>query len=87
MAQAFCTDLRERMGQVHAALRQQDWATVLAQAHALKGALLTMTAHAAAQEAQALELAAQAQNNASAQAAFASLSKTSKAAFDAVKTW
>jgi signal transduction histidine kinase/CheY-like chemotaxis protein len=87
MAQAFCNDLRERMGQVHAALRQQDWGTVRAQAHALKGALLTMTAHAAAQEAQALELAAQAQNIASAQAAFASLSKTSKTAFDAIKTW
>jgi two-component system, sensor histidine kinase and response regulator len=87
MAQAFCTDLRERMGQVHAALQQQDWATVRTQAHALKGALLTMTAHAAAQEAQALELAVQAQDKAGAQGAFANLSKASKTAFDAIKTW
>lgn len=87
MAQAFCTDLRARMGQAHAALQQQDWLTVGAQAHALKGALLTMTANAAAQEAQALELAARAHDETRAQATFARLSDAAKAVFHAVKTW
>ena len=87
MAKAFCTDLRDRMGQVHAALQQQDWAAVRAQAHALKGALLTMTAQAAAHEAKALEQAAQAQDTTGTQEAFARLSLAAKVAFDTVKTW
>jgi signal transduction histidine kinase/DNA-binding NarL/FixJ family response regulator len=87
MARAFCTDLRERMGQVHSALQRQDWRTVGAQAHALCGSLLTLTAQAAAQEAKALEHAAKNQDAIAALAAFARLSQASKLAYDTVKTW
>jgi signal transduction histidine kinase/DNA-binding response OmpR family regulator len=87
MAQAFCTDLRERMGQAHAALQQRDWRTVGAQAHALAGSLLTLTAHAAAQDAKVLEQAAKNQDAAAALAAFTQLSQSAKLAYDTIKTW
>jgi signal transduction histidine kinase/DNA-binding response OmpR family regulator len=87
MAQAFCTDLRERMGLVHSAVQKEDWKTILAQAHALKGSLATITAQVAAQDAQAMGLAAQAQDKASAQAAFDRLSQSAKAAYVKVKNW
>ncbi len=87
MAQAFCADLRERMGQTHTALQQQDWRTVGAQAHALCGSLLTLTAQAAAHKAKALEHAAKNQDPAAASAAFAQLSQASKIAYDTVRTW
>lgn len=87
MAQAFCTDLRERMGQIHTALQQRDWRTVGAQAHALCGSLLTLTADTAAKEAKVLEQAAQNQNAADALAAFTQLSQAAKLAYDTVKTW
>jgi signal transduction histidine kinase/DNA-binding response OmpR family regulator len=87
MAKAFCLDLRERMGLVHAAIQKQDWPAIAAQAHALKGALLTMTAQAAAIEAKAMEQAAQAQDMPGTQAAFARLSVAAKVAYDTVKKW
>ncbi len=87
MAQAFCTDLRDRMSLVHTALKQQDWQVIGAQAHALGGSLLTLTAQAAAKEAKAMELAAQAQDIAAVQAAFTRLSSAAKEAYDTVKTW
>jgi two-component system, sensor histidine kinase and response regulator len=87
MATAFCADLRERMGLVHAAVQKHDWPTIAAQGHALRGAFLTMTAQAAANEAKALELAAQTQDKAGTKAAFAKLSAAAKVAYDAVRTW
>ncbi len=87
MANAFCHDLRERMGSVFTALKQSDWPTLRQHAHALKGSLLTMTADQAAEHAKALEQAAQSQDMAAAQAAFKQLSETSKKAYDAVKNW
>jgi signal transduction histidine kinase/DNA-binding response OmpR family regulator len=87
MANAFCHDLRERMGAVFTALKQSNWPVLRQQAHALKGSLLTMTANQAAEHAKALELAAQSQNMAAAQAAFKQLSEAAKQAYDAVKSW
>lgn len=87
MAQAFRHDLRERLGVAFQALQKQDWPTLIAQSHALKGALLTMTAQFAASDAKALELAARAQDHAVAIRAFQSLSDSSKAAFAAVQSW
>ena len=87
MAQAFCTDLRERMGLAFEALKQSDWPQLLSQSHALKGALLTMTAGQAAQDAQALEAAASAKDSASAAHAFKSLAASSKAAFEVILRW
>jgi HPt (histidine-containing phosphotransfer) domain-containing protein len=87
MTNAFCHDLRERMSTVFTALKQSDWPTLRQQAHALKGSLLTMTADEAAEHAKALELAAQSQNMAAAQAAFKHLSVTAKQTYDAVKSW
>lgn len=87
MAQAFCTDLRDRMGIAHAALKKQDWRSVSVQAHALSGALSTLTAQVAAQNAKALEQAAQAQDIVIAKAAFVKLSGAAKEAYDEVKQW
>ncbi len=87
MAQAFCHDLRERMGTVFTAINQSNWAEISAQGHALKGSLRSMTADRAAQHAKALEQAAQIQDLAATQLAFKQLSKDAKIAFDAVKDW
>jgi signal transduction histidine kinase/DNA-binding response OmpR family regulator len=87
MAQAFCADLRDRMGAAHAAIQKQDWHTVGAQAHALSGALSTMTAQSAAMDAKTLQLAAQAQDTAAAKVAFTQLSSAAKAAYDVVRLW
>ncbi len=87
MAVAFCNDLRERMSVAFDALKKHDWPALAAQSHALKGALLTMTANAAALDAKALEAAAQAHDNAAAVAAFQALSDTSKSAFMAIRAW
>jgi signal transduction histidine kinase/DNA-binding NarL/FixJ family response regulator/HPt (histidine-containing phosphotransfer) domain-containing protein len=87
MAKAFCVDLRERMGRAHAAVQKQDWPGIIAQAHALNGALLTMTALGAAQEAKAMEQAAQSQDKAGTQASFAKLSSAAKIAYDTIKAW
>jgi signal transduction histidine kinase/CheY-like chemotaxis protein len=87
MAQAFCTDLRDRMALVHAALQQKDWRVIGAQAHALDGALSTLTAQAASLEAKALERTAHSQDLPAAMAAFARLSSAAKVAYDTVKVW
>jgi signal transduction histidine kinase/DNA-binding response OmpR family regulator len=87
MAQAFCVDLRDRMGLVHVALKKQDWRTVGAHAHALAGALSTLTAQAAAREAKVLEQAALAQDIEAAKTAFTKLSAAAKEAYDVVKLW
>jgi signal transduction histidine kinase/CheY-like chemotaxis protein len=87
MVRAFRNDLRERMGSAYTALQTQQWQQLLAQAHALKGSLSTMTADAAAGQAKALEAAAKVQDTAAAQAAFEQLSVSAKQAFDAVRKW
>jgi signal transduction histidine kinase/CheY-like chemotaxis protein len=87
MAQAFCTDLRDRMALVHAALQQRDWRVIGAQAHALEGGLSTLTAQAASLEAKALEQTAQSQDLAAAMAAFARLSSAAQVAYNTIKGW
>jgi signal transduction histidine kinase/ActR/RegA family two-component response regulator/HPt (histidine-containing phosphotransfer) domain-containing protein len=87
MAQAFGDDLRERMRLAFMALKKQDWPATRAQAHALKGALLTMTAHNAASQAHTLEKAARANDSLAATAAFDSLSQAAKVAFDSIQNW
>jgi signal transduction histidine kinase/DNA-binding response OmpR family regulator len=87
MAQAFGDDLRERMRLAFIALKKQDWPATRAQAHALKGVLLTMTAQSAASHAHALEKAARANDSRAATAAFDSLSQAAKVAFDSVQNW
>ena len=87
MALAFCQDLRNCMGQAYAAVNTQNWAVVAAQAHALKGLLLSMTAEAAAAQARALEHAAKRGDAVGVVAIFKRLSESAKETFDAVKTW
>jgi signal transduction histidine kinase/DNA-binding response OmpR family regulator len=87
MAQAFCHDLRERMGQAFSAIKQSDWVTVRAQAHALKGSLLSITAETCAEHAKALEQAAQAQDMSAAQQHFKQLSASAKLVYDEVMKW
>jgi signal transduction histidine kinase/DNA-binding response OmpR family regulator len=87
MAQAFCVDLRQRMTQTFQALKDADWTQVTRHTHALKGALLTMTAEPAAAHAKALEAAVQAQDAAQATLAFNALSKAAKEVFNQVKDW
>ena len=87
MAMAFCQDLRNCMGQAYAAVNRQDWPVVAAQAHALKGLLLSMTAEAAAAQARALEQAAKRGDAIGVAAIFKRLSEASKETYDAVKTW
>lgn len=87
ISQAFCSDLRERMGQAFNAIKQSDWATTRAQAHALKGSLLSITAEHCAEHAKSLELAAQAQDMQAARQAFKLLSVSAKPVYDAVLNW
>ena len=87
MALAFCQDLRNCMGHAYAAVNTQDWPVVAAQAHALKGLLLSMTAEAAAEQAKALQQAAKRGDAAGVTAIFKRLSEAAKETFDAVKTW
>jgi signal transduction histidine kinase/DNA-binding response OmpR family regulator len=87
MAQAFCTDLRQRMTQTFQALKDANWPRVGQHAHALKGALLTMTAEPAAVHAKALEAAALNQDATEATRAFNALSTASKEVFNQVRNW
>jgi signal transduction histidine kinase/CheY-like chemotaxis protein len=87
VAQAFCQDLRHCLGLAFEAIKQEDWAATAAQAHALKGLLLGITAEGAASKVKALEQAAKAADAAAANAAFLQLSDAAKEAFDVVKTW
>jgi signal transduction histidine kinase/DNA-binding NarL/FixJ family response regulator len=84
MARAMRRDLRERMGKAYEALQTQNWPAMHAQAHALKGALSSITAEEAATQAKQLE---QCQNEARARAVFAQLSVQAKQVFDALKNW
>ncbi len=87
MVKAFRIDLRQCLNQTLAGIQSQDWAVVSAQAHGLKGLLLSMTADAAAADARALELAARSRDAVGAKAAFSGLSGSAKLAFDAVQSW
>jgi signal transduction histidine kinase/CheY-like chemotaxis protein/HPt (histidine-containing phosphotransfer) domain-containing protein len=87
VAQAFCQDLRHCMGLAFEAVKKQDWTGTSAQAHALKGLLLSMTAEAAASHAKALEQAARIADAHAANDAFAQLSDAAKEVFEVVKTW
>ncbi len=84
MTRAMRRDLRERMGLAYEAMQRQDWPTLHAQAHALKGALASVTAGQAAMQAAALE---QVKDSALAQTVFQALSVEAKKVFDTLKTW
>ncbi len=84
MARAMRRDLRERMGTAYEALQAQDWPALHAQAHALKGALASITADEAAAQANQLE---QCTDEAHALPAFQRLSLHAKQVFDALKDW
>jgi signal transduction histidine kinase/DNA-binding response OmpR family regulator len=85
MARAMRRDLRERMGLAHQALQSGDAVALRAQAHALKGALASVTAQRAAAQAKKLEEAGD--DHVAAQAAFQALSVEAKRVFDTLKTW
>jgi signal transduction histidine kinase/DNA-binding NarL/FixJ family response regulator len=84
MIRAMRRDLRERMGLAYEAMQRQDWPAMHAQAHALKGALASVTAGQAAAHAAALE---QVKDSEHAQTAFQALSVEAKKVFDTLKTW
>jgi CheY-like chemotaxis protein len=84
MARAMRRDLRERMGLAYEALQKQDWPAMQAQAHALKGALSSVTADEAAAQATQLESC---QDESRARAVFSQLSTQAKLVFDALKNW
>jgi signal transduction histidine kinase/DNA-binding response OmpR family regulator len=84
MTRAMRRDLRERMGLAYEALQRQDWPALHAQAHALKGALASVTAGQAAAHATALE---QVKDSEHAQATFQALSVEAKKVFDTLKAW
>ena len=87
VAQAFCKELRNCLGLAFEGLQQQDWQATRAQAHALKGLLLGITADAAAGDAKMLEQAILAADQDRAAAAFANLSDSAKLVFDTVRHW
>jgi PAS domain S-box-containing protein len=84
MALAMRRDLRERMSLAYEALQAQDWPAMHAQAHALKGALSSMTADEAAAQAKQLEFC---QDETRARLVFAQLSVQAKQVFDMLKDW
>jgi signal transduction histidine kinase/CheY-like chemotaxis protein/HPt (histidine-containing phosphotransfer) domain-containing protein len=87
MAQAFCEDLRSCMGAAFEGLKRQDWKVVAAQAHALKGLLLSITAEGAAAHAKALEQAVRQGDAMAAKLAFDELSEAARETFNVVKNW
>ena len=87
VAQAFCRELRDCLGLAFEGLQKQDWQATRAQAHALKGLLLGITADAAAGDARLLEQSVLAADRDRAAAAFANLSDSAKAVFDTVRHW
>ena len=87
MAQAFCQDLRNCMGNAHEALKAQNWKALAAQGHALKGLLLSMTAEGAAAQATYMEDAARLGDAGAANAAFDQLSEAARETFNVVKNW
>ena len=87
MSKAFSSDLRNCMGLAFEAMQNQNWVATAANAHALKGLLLSITAEAAAKDARALEVAARAGDSSAAKTAFALLSESARVAFDTVRSW
>ena len=87
MVKAFSIDLRKCLKHTLEGVQSQDWASVCAQAHGLKGLLSSMTAEAAAADAHALELAARSGDAVGAKAAFSGLSASANLASDAVQSW
>lgn len=84
MTRAMRSDLRQRMGLAFEAMQRHDWPTMHAQAHALKGALFSVTAGQAAAQAAALE---KIEESKAAQAIFQTFSIEAKKVFDILKTW
>jgi signal transduction histidine kinase/DNA-binding response OmpR family regulator len=84
MTRAMRRDLRERMGIAYEALQAKNWPAMQAQAHALKGALSSITADEAAAQAKQLESC---QDEARARAVFTQLSLQAKIVFDTLKDW
>ncbi len=87
MSKAFSSDLRNCMGLAFEAMQNQNWVATAANAHALKGLLLSITAEAAAKDARALEVAARAGDSSAAKTAFSLLSESARVAFDTVRRW
>jgi signal transduction histidine kinase/DNA-binding NarL/FixJ family response regulator/HPt (histidine-containing phosphotransfer) domain-containing protein len=87
VAQAFCDDLRERMGETYEALRKTDWKALRAQAHALKGSLSSITADIAAEQAQELLLAAENKDTDACIKTFNALSSMTQDVYLEVKDW
>jgi signal transduction histidine kinase/CheY-like chemotaxis protein len=87
MVQAFDDTLRSNMRLAYTAMQKSDWDSTRAQAHALKGLLLAMTAQDAAGHAHALEKAARAADAKTAQQAFDRLSRAAKIAYDSIQIW
>jgi signal transduction histidine kinase/DNA-binding NarL/FixJ family response regulator len=87
VAQAFCEDLRTRMGDTYEVLRKSDWKGLRAQAHALKGSLSSITADLAAEQAQELILAAEEKNADACIKTFTALSQITQDVYMEVKDW
>jgi PAS domain S-box-containing protein len=68
IAEAFEVDSQQRLARIDAALARSDWPEIAAQAHALKGSLLGMTATQQAKSAAELERQARAGNSSEIQA-------------------
>jgi PAS domain S-box-containing protein len=82
MARAMRKDLRQRMGEAYEAMQRKDWMTLQVHAHALKGALASITATDAAELARQLETSS---NDEQAAAIFQKLAVQTKLVFDALK--
>ena len=82
MTRAMRRDLRHRMGEAYKALQSNDRMALQAHSHALKGALLSITANEAAELARQLETSS---NDVQAEAVFKTLSVETKRVFDALK--
>ncbi len=82
MARAMRRDLRHRMGEAYKALQSNDRMALQAHSHALKGALLSITATEAAELARQLETSS---NDVQAEEVFKTLSVETKRVFDALK--
>ena len=84
LARSMRRDLREYMGLAYNAMQAKNWGALHAQANKLEGALSSITAIEAAEQA---KLLAQCNAVPQAQAAFALLSVQAKLVFDALKEW
>jgi PAS domain S-box-containing protein len=84
MTRAMRRDLRESISQTYASLKAKDWPAMRAQAHAVKGALASVTADEAAALAGQLERCT---DEAQASQLFNQLSVHTKLVFDTIKNW